>query len=71
MKKNIIEKFLKNKTLLITGATGSLGREIIHYLLSNKIKLKKLIIFSRDELKQVELEKIYKVTKTLKLILIF
>ena len=63
MKKNIIEKFLKNKTLLITGATGSLGREIIHYLVSNKIKLKKLIIFSRDELKQVELEKIYPAKK--------
>ncbi len=59
MKKKIIEKFLRNKTLLITGATGTLGKEIIHYLLDNKIKLKKLIIFSRDELKQVELEKLY------------
>tara|TARA_B100000886_G_C20386512_1_gene476304 strand:- start:141 stop:1169 length:1029 start_codon:yes stop_codon:yes gene_type:complete len=63
MKKKIIEKFLRNKTLLITGATGTLGKEIIHYLLDNKIKLKKLIIFSRDELKQVELEKLYQEKK--------
>ena len=63
MKKKIIEKFLRNKTLLITGATGTLGKEIVHYLLKNKIKLKKLIIFSRDELKQVELEKLYQEKK--------
>ena len=63
MKKKIIEKFLSDKTLLITGATGTLGKEIVHYLLKNKIKLKKLIIFSRDELKQVELEKLYQEKK--------
>ena len=59
MKINLIKKFLNNKSLLITGGTGSLGKEIIKLLITNKIKLRKLIIFSRDELKQVEMSKIY------------
>ena len=43
--------FLKNKTLLITGGTGSFGSNFCKYALEH-IALKKLIIFSRDELKQ-------------------
>ena len=42
---------LKKKTLLITGGTGSFGLEATKILLK-KTKLKKLIIFSRDENKQ-------------------
>ena len=45
---------LNNKTLLITGGTGSFGKELLEVLLNN-YKLKKIIIFSRDELKQFEL----------------
>lgn len=41
----------KNKTLLITGGTGSFGKHCVKYLLKN-FNLKKIIIFSRDELKQ-------------------
>ena len=40
-----------NKTILITGGTGSFGQECTKFLLSN-YKLKKLIIYSRDENKQ-------------------
>ena len=43
---------LKNKTILITGGTGSLGKAIVKTLIENKIEFKKIIIFSRDELKQ-------------------
>ena len=43
--------FLKNQNVLITGGTGTFGHEITTFLLK-KTKLKKLIIFSRDELKQ-------------------
>ena len=54
---------LNNKTVLITGGTGSFGKSCAVYLLS-KFRLKKLIIFSRDELKQfhmsIELQKIKK-----------
>ena len=46
--------FLNNKTLLITGGTGSFGYAAADFLLKKK-KLKKLIIFSRDENKQFEM----------------
>ena len=45
---------LNNKKILITGGTGSFGKELLEVLLNN-YKLKKIIIFSRDELKQFEL----------------
>jgi len=48
-------KFLKNKTILITGGTGSFGKALINYLFENKFLFKKIIIFSRDELKQSEM----------------
>ena len=44
-------KFLKNKVVLITGGTGSFGYRASEILLK-KSKLKKLVIFSRDENKQ-------------------
>ena len=46
---------LKNKSILITGGTGSFGRAFIRYLLK-KNYFKKIIIFSRDELKQFEMK---------------
>jgi len=46
---------LKGKTVLITGGTGSFGKNFAKHLLANA-KLKKLIIFSRDELKQSQME---------------
>ncbi len=45
-----MKKFYKNKTLLITGGTGSFGQRMVRYLLKN-FDLKKIIIFSRDEQK--------------------
>tara|TARA_B100000767_G_C19738779_1_gene525162 strand:- start:96 stop:1106 length:1011 start_codon:yes stop_codon:yes gene_type:complete len=41
-----------NKTILITGGTGSFGKRFTSIILKRYPKLKKLIIFSRDELKQ-------------------
>ena len=46
------KKFFKGKTLLITGGTGSFGKAFVGFLLKKKIPLKKIIVFSRDELKQ-------------------
>ena len=51
--------FLANKSILITGGTGSFGSNLLKYLLKIKKKPKRIIIFSRDELKQSELSKIY------------
>jgi len=59
MKKN----FFKNKNLLITGGTGSFGKALVEYLIKNKIQLKKIIIFSRDELKQYEMSQNLSVKK--------
>jgi UDP-N-acetylglucosamine 4,6-dehydratase len=54
------EKYLgkeyNNKTILITGGTGSFGNEMIKTLLEN-FTPKKIIIFSRDEFKQSEMKK--------------
>ena len=45
----------KDKTILITGGTGSLGSALTEHLLLKDIR--KLIIFSRDEFKQHEMSK--------------
>tara|TARA_B110000971_G_C20007078_1_gene499677 strand:- start:459 stop:1445 length:987 start_codon:yes stop_codon:yes gene_type:complete len=50
---------LNNKTILITGGTGSFGKNFTSYLLKNHTNLKKIIVFSRDELKQYEMKKYY------------
>lgn len=42
---------LNNKTILITGGTGSFGNHFVEYVLKN-YKPKKIIIYSRDEFKQ-------------------
>ena len=46
--------YLRNKSILVTGGTGSFGKKFIINLL-NKYKPKKVVIFSRDELKQSEM----------------
>lgn len=47
---------LKNKTILITGGTGSLGSRLINKILNTEsIEFNKIIVFSRDELKQSEM----------------
>ena len=51
-------KFFKNKTILITGGTGSFGYVATKILLKN-FSLKKIIIFSRDEFKQSEMKKFF------------
>jgi UDP-N-acetylglucosamine 4,6-dehydratase len=42
----------KNKSILITGGTGTLGKALTKYILANHPEVKRLIIFSRDEQKQ-------------------
>ena len=44
-----------NKTILITGGTGSFGRKYVDVLLE-KYSPRKIIIFSRDELKQFQMQ---------------
>ena len=48
------EANIDDKTILLTGGTGSFGRMFINYVL-NKHSPKKVIIYSRDEDKQYHL----------------
>lgn len=50
---------LNNKTILITGGTGSFGNHFVDYVLEH-YKPKKLIIYSRDEFKQFNMSNKYK-----------
>ncbi|MDA8630430.1 polysaccharide biosynthesis protein [Flavobacteriaceae bacterium] len=51
----------KNKTLLITGGTGSFGNAVLNRFLESDIK--EIKIFSRDEKKQDDMRRSYKSTK--------
>lgn len=44
-----------NKTIFITGGTGSFGKKYVRTLLDN-YKVKKIVVYSRDELKQFEMQ---------------
>ena len=49
---------LNNKSVLITGGTGSFGKKFVETILRDYPQVKKIIIYSRDELKQFELKQI-------------
>jgi len=48
----------KNKTLLITGGTGSFGNAVMKIFLHTDVK--EIRIFSRDEKKQDDMRKLYR-----------
>ena len=52
---------INNKTILITGGTGSFGKKLVEVLIK-KHNPNKIIIFSRDELKQYEMQQTWPVT---------
>ncbi len=50
----------QDKTILVTGGTGSMGRTLVHRVLSGELGLpRKVIVFSRDEAKQHEMRMSY------------
>ncbi len=49
--------FLNKKSILITGGTGSFGKHFSKHIIEKYSDVKKLVIFSRDELKQSEMQK--------------
>ncbi len=51
---NLFFKSIINKSILVTGGTGSFGQKFIEFALEN-LSPKKLVVFSRDELKQFEM----------------
>ncbi|MDB9992250.1 UDP-N-acetylglucosamine 4,6-dehydratase (inverting) [Amylibacter sp.] len=54
---------LNNKNVLITGGTGSFGKKFIETILTTYPKIGKIIVYSRDELKQFELKQKYPMNK--------
>ena len=54
---------MKNKSILITGGTGSLGYALTDFILKNLKGIKKLVIFSRDEQKQYRMSQKYSIEK--------
>jgi UDP-N-acetylglucosamine 4,6-dehydratase (inverting) len=50
---------LNNKSILITGGTGSFGKQFTKTILERYPKVKRLVIYSRDELKQFEMSQVF------------
>ena len=59
---------LKNSSILITGGTGSFGHTFIPMTLE-KYNPKKIVVFSRDEMKQWEMAKLFKDNPRVKLLI--
>ena len=49
---------LNKKSILITGGTGTFGQAFVKFIIK-KFKIKRLVIFSRDEFKQYEMSKVF------------
>jgi UDP-N-acetylglucosamine 4,6-dehydratase (inverting) len=54
---------LRNKSIFISGGTGSFGNAFVKNVIENYKKVKRLVIFSRDEFKQYEMSKIFPIKK--------
>jgi UDP-N-acetylglucosamine 4,6-dehydratase (inverting) len=50
---------LTSKSILITGGTGSLGKALVKHIFTKYPKVKKVIIYSRDEQKQFQMAQEY------------
>ena len=54
---------LTNKSILITGGTGSLGKELTKTIFQKWPGVKRLVIYSRDEQKQFQMAHEFSVSK--------
>ena len=54
---------MNNRKIFLTGGTGSFGKHFVRIVTKKFKKIEKLIIFSRDELKQFEMEKEFPIKK--------
>ena len=54
---------LNNKSILITGGTGSLGQALVKRILKEYPEVKRLVVFSRDEQKQFQMSQEFPDTK--------
>jgi len=54
---------VKKNSYLITGGTGSFGKAFVNKLVNSNQRISRLVIFSRDELKQFEMSQLFPVKK--------
>ena len=54
---------LNNKAVLITGGTGSFGKKFVETILRDYPNVKRIVVYSRDELKQFEMKQKYSTEK--------
>ena len=50
---------MAGKSILLTGGTGSFGKAFIKKIINSNYEVERLVIFSRDELKQWELQRVF------------
>ncbi|MBX2841805.1 MAG: UDP-N-acetylglucosamine 4,6-dehydratase (inverting) [Flammeovirgaceae bacterium] len=50
---------LNNKSILVTGGTGSFGKKFVETVFEKYPGIKKLVVYSRDELKQFEMSQLF------------
>jgi len=64
-RKKLVEmpNMLNYKSVLITGGTGSFGKKFIETILNRYPEVKRIVIYSRDELKQSILKQKYPANK--------
>lgn len=54
---------LNGKSILVTGGTGSFGKTFIQTVLDRYPEVKKIVVYSRDELKQFEMQQVFSYQK--------
>lgn len=54
---------LNDKSILVTGGTGSFGKAFVKTVLARYPRIRRLVIYSRDELKQFEMAQVYSESK--------
>jgi len=55
---------LNNQSILITGGTGTFGKAFVKTIIERYPEVKRLVVFSRDELKQYEMTRSFQVPNT-------
>ncbi len=54
---------LNNQSILVTGGTGSFGKKFIETVLHRYPQVKRLVVYSRDELKQFEMAQVFPLSR--------
>jgi UDP-N-acetylglucosamine 4,6-dehydratase/5-epimerase len=54
---------LSERSILVTGGTGSFGKKFIETIICNYPNVRRVVVFSRDELKQFEMSQLYPSSK--------